>query len=86
MTKNCVYLKQKMNRTLYCKKQDKIITFKECFNCKNLDKNFLCGHKKDNPHEVYEGHNRINSMKYGCVMPLCFNHHREIHKNSELAN
>ena len=31
--KNCINLKQKMNRTLYCKKQNKQITFKDCSNC-----------------------------------------------------
>ena len=31
---NCIYLKQKLNRTLECKKQKKIINIKECNNCK----------------------------------------------------
>lgn len=30
---NCINLKQKINRTLYCKKQGKQITFKDCLNC-----------------------------------------------------
>lgn len=30
---NCVYLKQKMNRTIYCKKKNENITFKDCSNC-----------------------------------------------------
>lgn len=29
----CIHLKQKMNRTFYCKKLNKIITFKDCSNC-----------------------------------------------------
>ena len=29
----CINLKQKMNRTLYCKKKNKQITFKDCSNC-----------------------------------------------------
>lgn len=29
----CINLKQKMNRTLYCKKQNKQITFKDCSSC-----------------------------------------------------
>lgn len=29
----CINLKQKMNRTLYCKKLNKQITFKDCSNC-----------------------------------------------------
>lgn len=31
---NCINLKQKMNRTLFCKKQNKQITFKDCSCCK----------------------------------------------------
>lgn len=31
---NCIYLKQKLNRKLECKKQKKIINIKECNNCK----------------------------------------------------
>lgn len=31
---NCKYLKQKLNRTLECKKQNKIINIRECNGCK----------------------------------------------------
>ena len=31
---NCIYLKQKLNRTLECKKQKKIINIRECNSCK----------------------------------------------------
>ena len=34
MNNNCIYLKQKLNRNLECKKQKKIINIKECNNCK----------------------------------------------------
>ena len=34
MNNNCIYLKQKLNRTLECKKQKKIINIRECNNCK----------------------------------------------------
>lgn len=30
---NCVYLKQKIDRTIYCKKQNKSIAFRECSGC-----------------------------------------------------
>ena len=46
----------------------------------------VCGNKKDHLHEVFPGRNRSNSMKYGCVIPLCEKHHREIHTNSVLSN
>lgn len=116
---NCVYLKQKIDRTIYCKKQNKSIAFRECSGCEfkelknikqpsiNVKKNkniaklerdrfsiltndltkcIICGNKKEHLHEVFPGRNRSNSMKYGCVVPLCEEHHREIHLNSVLSN
>ena len=124
MTKNCVYLKQKIDRTIYCKKQNKNIIFKDCSNCEykeykrsavncaehcrnhcrnkkitklererfsiltnNLNQCIIpeCENKKEHLHEVFPGRNRSNSMKYGCVIPLCEKHHREIHLNSLLS-
>ena len=52
-----------------------------------LDHCIICGNKKDNLHEVIYGKNRLNSMKYGLVIPLCFDHHvgnKGIHYNREL--
>lgn len=34
-------------------------------------------------HEIFEGRNRINSMKYGFVLPLCLGCHRELQENTE---
>ena len=47
----------------------------------DLEHCIICGTKKDNLHEVFFGTSRINSMKYGLVIPLCIKHHREMHKN-----
>lgn len=47
----------------------------------DLDHCILCGKKKDNLHEVFFGSNRLNSMKYGLVIPLCIKCHQEMHKN-----
>ena len=41
----------------------------------DLDYCYLCGRKKNDLHEVYAGRNRINSIKYGFVLPIC----RECH-------
>ena len=52
---------------------------------KDLSKCFLCGKPKDHLHEVYFGKNRINSMKWGCVVPLCYSCHQGnngVHQNS----
>ena len=49
----------------------------------NLDHCVICGSKKDHLHEVFFGRNRTNSIKWGCVIPLCSAHHVEMHKNKE---
>lgn len=54
---------------------------------KDLEHCIVCDNKKDNLHEIIYGKNRLNSMKYGFVIPLCLNHHtgdRGIHFNNEL--
>lgn len=50
----------------------------------DLNHCYICGNKKDNLHEVFYGNNRINSMKYGCVLPLCHKHHIQIHNDIKL--
>lgn len=37
----------------------------------DLEYCYICGKKKNDLHEVYAGRNRINSIKYGFVLPLC---------------
>ena len=49
----------------------------------DLEHCVICGSKKDHLHEVFFGRNRLNSIKYGCVIPLCLNCHEEMHKNKE---
>ena len=48
---------------------------------KDLDHCIICGVKKDALHEVFFGSNRLNSIKYGLVIPLCLEHHQKMHKN-----
>ena len=120
---NCINLKQKLDRTLYCKYKRCIIKLSECKDCpykeykgnynklqktvlikkktsklnklererfsiltKDLDHCIFCGAKKDNLHEVIFGSNRLNSIKYGLVIPVCYKHHLECHKNSQLQD
>lgn len=50
----------------------------------DLEHCIICRTKKDNLHEVFFGTaNRSKSMLWGCVIPLCFTHHTEMHKNIE---
>ena len=51
---------------------------------KDLNKCYICGGIKNDLHEVYAGSNRVNSMKWGCVIPLCRNCHNRIHKDTTL--
>lgn len=50
----------------------------------NLDKCFICGAKKEELHEVFEGKNRQMSMKYGLVIPICRKCHKSIPNNKTL--
>lgn len=37
-------------------------------------------------HEIFEGRNRQNSMKYGFVLPLCLSCHIKLQENTEFNN
>ncbi len=50
----------------------------------DLSRCYFCGKPKNHLHEIYFGKNRINSMKYGCVVPLCASCHSKVHSNVEL--
>lgn len=51
----------------------------------NLDICYLCGKKKNDLHEVYAGRNRINSIKYGFVLPICRKCH-SLNQNNPFFN
>lgn len=53
----------------------------------DLSKCYICGMPRQELHEIYFGKNRTNSMLYGCVVPLCYEHHRGnkgVHNNHDL--
>lgn len=53
----------------------------------DLSRCYVCGKPKNAIHEIYFGKNRNNSIKYGCCVPLCVDHHtgyHGVHHNSEL--
>lgn len=110
---NCKYLKQKLNRKLYCKKIKSDIKISNCSNCiykeyhfpdngkminkskklAKLERNrtsiltddlehcFICGRPKEDLHEIFGGRNRLNSIKFGLVLPLCREHHILMHND-----
>ena len=45
---------------------------------------YLCGKPKNHLHEVFFGKNRVNSMKWGCVVPLCAYCHLKVHSQVHL--
>ena len=51
----------------------------------DLEKCFLCDSKKEELHEIFAGRNRINSMKYGFVLPLCHECH-SLNQNNPFFN
>lgn len=51
----------------------------------DLDHCYFCPNKRDDLHELLEGRNRQNSMKYGYVLPLCRKHHIEFHRDFKLS-
>jgi len=51
----------------------------------DLSRCYECGKPKQELHEVYEGSYRVRSMQNGMVLPLCFDCHKRIHSDRELA-
>ena len=49
----------------------------------DLTKCILCGKPKEELHEIFAGRNRLNSMKYDFVLPLCHNCHSINQNNSQ---
>ena len=87
---SCQFKKYKnIHTTQKLKKSSKLIKMeKERFSLftDNLNQCIMCGRKKEALHEVIFGSNRLNSIKYGIVIPLCTKHHLECHKNSQLQH
>ena len=45
----------------------------------DLEHCYLCGKKKNDLHEIFGGRNRLNSIKYNFILPLC----RECHSSNQ---
>ena len=51
----------------------------------DLEHCILCGKKKNDLHEVFGGRNRLNSIKYNLVLPLCRECH-SLNQNNSFFN
>ena len=80
--RDCMYkeykkiFKSKSHKSNAIKKMEKN---RESVFTKNLDYCYLCGKEKNDLHEIFGGRNRINSIKYNFVLPLC----RECHSSNQ---
>lgn len=50
----------------------------------DLEKCYLCANYSQSLHEVFGGKNRIKSMQYGLVVPLCIKCHRYVEDNESI--
>lgn len=78
ISKNSFYKSKKMTKL---EKNRKSVFTDDLEHC------YLCGKPREHLHEIIYGKNRINSIKYNFVLPLCANHHTGkdgIHFNKEL--
>ena len=66
-------MKNKSNKLASLERNRKSIFTEDLEHC------YLCGKKKNDLHEVFGGRNRINSIKYNFILPLC----RECHSSNQ---
>lgn len=52
----------------------------------NMNVCYICKKPKEHTHEVFFGSNRLNSIRYKLIVPLCDKCHSEMHKNSKLQD
>ncbi len=84
--KNCKLREYKLTNIKHIKKktykQNKLENNRFSILTDDLDQCIICGKSPVNKHEIFYGSkNRLNSIKYGLVIPLCTEeHHNQIDK------
>lgn len=82
----CTINRKKCAKIIKSKKNPKIAKLernrKSVFT-NDLTKCILCGKSKEELHEVFAGKNRLNSMRYNFVLPLCHKCHSINQNNSQ---
>lgn len=81
--KNCPYKEYKERKTDSIKKRSSKLAKleRERFSLftDDLEHCIICGKSPVNKHEIFGGRNRLNSIKYGLVIPLCTcKHHNQV--------
>ena len=80
--KNSIMHSKKATIVYKSKKMAKLERNRKSVFTDNLDKCYICGKKKEELHEIFAGRNRINSMKYNLVLPLCYECHSQNQNNA----
>lgn len=66
---NCRKMKNKSNKLAKMERKRKSVFTDDLEHC------YLCGKDKEELHEIFAGRNRLNSIKYNLVLPLCHECH-----------
>lgn len=74
----CINLKQKMNRTLYCKKQNKQITLKDCSNCPYREYKTQQRNLRNNSLQNYSNLRAKSEYKYRPKRGKCSNYYNDV--------
>lgn len=74
----CINLKQKMNHTLYCKKINKQITFKDCSNCPHKEYKMQQRNLKNNSLQSCSGLRVKSKYKYKPKKGKCSNYYNDV--------
>ena len=67
-----------MNRTLFCKKQNKQITFKDCSNCPYKEYKMQQCNLKNNKTQIYSGLRVKSKYKYRPSKGKCSNYYNDV--------
>lgn len=77
--------KKQLKKTTYSHSK-KERSRKESLFTNNMELCYLCKKRREHIHEVFGGSNRLNSIKYRLILPLCNKCHQEMHKNKQLQD
>ena len=71
----CAKMKQKSNKLAKLERERKSLFTDDLEHC------IICGKSPVNKHEIFGGRNRLNSIKYDLVIPLCTcEHHDQVNR------